>query len=189
MRYAVAAVVVAFFAAASGCERNDDSSDRHVAVPGHPGAVKTAAVARAERRMYDGAPPIVPHGELGASCIACHDVRGMEVEGLGFAPPSPHEFTAGLSAMSRCRQCHVQQKTNAAFVASEFVGFAQDLRKGTRLHAFSPPVIPHRVFMQENCLACHDGPAAREEIRCSHPERDRCAQCHVEAKTTAPFLR
>jgi cytochrome c-type protein NapB len=43
--------------------------------------------------------------------------------------------------------------------------------------------------MRENCTACHDGPAAREEIRTPHPERVRCRQCHLTVATTATFER
>ncbi len=185
MRLGVAAFVIAFVVAA--CDRGGD--DRGVPVPGRSGATKTAALARAERRMYDGAPPVIPHGELGAACTACHDVRGVAVEGLGFAPPSPHEITAGLSATSRCRQCHVPRQTDQLFRRNSFAGAPQDLRSGPRLHPLAPPVIPHPVFMRENCGACHDGPAAREEVRCSHPERTRCLQCHAAQVTGARFTR
>jgi cytochrome c-type protein NapB len=41
--------------------------------------------------------------------------------------------------------------------------------------------------MRENCAACHAGPAAREEIRTSHPERTRCRQCHVEVTARSEF--
>jgi hypothetical protein len=74
-------------------------------------------------------------------------------------------------------------------VASDFQGLPQDLRSGGRLHNFAPPTIPHKMLMRENCLACHSGPAAREEIRTSHPERERCRQCHVPVTTTARFSR
>ena len=73
------------------------------------------------------------------------------------------------------------------FVANAFVGLRQDLRKGQRLTDYSPPVIPHKTFMRENCTACHTGPAAREEIRTPHPERARCRQCHVAVTTLATF--
>ena len=92
-----------------------------------------------------------------------------------------------MSARSRCRQCHVLRRTEAIFVENTFVGLPQDLRHGRRLHIEAPPVIPHSVFMRENCVACHTGPAAREEIRTSHPERLRCRQCHLEQQTTSTF--
>jgi predicted CXXCH cytochrome family protein len=47
----------------------------------------------------------------------------------------------------------------------------------------APPTIPHKVFMRENCGACHVGPGAREEILTTHPERTRCRQCHVPVTT------
>jgi hypothetical protein len=41
--------------------------------------------------------------------------------------------------------------------------------------------------MRENCAACHTGPAAREEIRTTHPERIRCRQCHVPVGSRTEF--
>jgi cytochrome c-type protein NapB len=178
--------IVTILTAVSGCA--NETSDR-VPVPGRDGATKTSAALRALRRAYDGAPPVIPHDPIGAACQQCHDADGLAVEDLGFAPANPHAFTPGLSAMSNCQQCHVYQKTEAEFVANQFEGFPQDLRKGQRLNAYSPPVIPHPIFMRENCEACHDGPAAREEIRCQHPERTHCQQCHVPRTTIDQFLR
>lgn len=158
-----------------------------VAVPGQPGRLKSSAVERAERRAYDGAPPTIPHAPFGAACSACHTPAGMEVPDVGFAPPSPHAETAGLGLAARCTQCHVFRQTEQLFVPSQFTGLRQDLRQGRRLNPLAPPVMPHSVFMRENCLACHSGPAAREEIRTPHPERARCAQCHVEQRSTGLF--
>ncbi len=152
-------------------------------------ANKTPAVQRADRRAYDGAPPVIPHAEKGVACISCHNSEGLAVEGLGFAPPSPHANPEGPSAMGRCRQCHVHALSSELFRDNDFVGLAQDLRKGERLHPDAPPVIPHQTLLRENCLACHSGAAAREEIRCPHPERTRCTQCHVEQVTGAEFHR
>ena len=164
-------------------------NDATVAVPGTKGALKTAAAQRAERRAYDGAPPIIAHEPLGADCSACHTMEGIAIEGLGFAPPSPHRDTVGMSAMNRCLQCHIFQKTDEQFVGSTFMGFQQDLRQGRRLYDGAPPVIPHHTLMRENCIACHSGPAAREEARTSHPERIRCLQCHVSAATQGVFAQ
>lgn len=168
-----------------GCGQDGGSS--RVAVPEHDDAVKTAATDRAERRAYDGSPPVIPHTPFGSPCVSCHNREGVAVPDVGFAPPSPHEITAGLSAISRCRQCHVFQKTTEVFRANSFSGLRQDLRRGQRLYGDAPPVLPHPVFMRENCVACHSGPAAREEIRTSHPERVRCQQCHVERRATTVF--
>ncbi len=167
---------------ASGC-----GNDGRVEVPGDDGRYKSSAKERAARRAYDGAPPVIPHDPFGAACISCHGDVGMEVEGVGFAPPSPHEATRGLSAISNCRQCHVFRRTDALFASNSFAGLAQDLRHGRRLSEAAPPTIPHKTFMRENCLACHSGPAAREEIRTSHPERARCTQCHMPVRTTGAF--
>ena len=149
----------------------------------------SSALVRAERRLYDGAPPVVPHTRFSSPCIECHNVRGVRVEGVGFAPASPHELTGGIGAGGRCVQCHVYSSNEPLFVASDFVGLRQDLRRGRRFHDYAPPVIPHAVFMRENCAACHAGPAARAEIRTSHPERTRCRQCHLERTTVAAFAR
>lgn len=182
MRRVVPLLLLAAVLAGCGGERSG------VPVPGREGALKTAAAVRAERRLFDGAPPVIPHPNQGMACIACHNREGMAVDGLGFAPPSPHEETPGLSALSHCQQCHVFASTAAPRVANRFAGLRQDLRRGRRLHPLAPPVIPHRVFMRENCQACHSGPAAREEIHTSHPERSHCQQCHVEQKTTGYFM-
>ncbi len=150
--------------------------------------VKTAAVERAQRRLFDGAPPVIPHSPFGAPCVSCHHERGMAVEGLGFSPPSPHELTQGMSAISRCEQCHVFQRSQQPWVETTFVGQPQDLRRGTRLYPGAPPTMPHAKLMRENCRACHSGAAAREEIRTSHPERQRCEQCHVEQAVEPPVM-
>lgn len=155
---------------------------------GKAAGVKTAALERAERRLFDGAPPIIPHEALGASCVSCHNERGMAVEDLGFSPPSPHELTGGMSAMARCEQCHVYQRSHEPWVETTFVGQPQDLRRGTRLYPGAPPTMPHAKLMRENCLACHSGAAAREEIRTTHPERQRCEQCHLQ-QIEAPMLK
>ena len=159
----------------TGCER-----------AGVRGGTSPASV-RAERRAFDGAPPVIPHGNVGATCTECHNERGVAVEDVGFAPPSPHENTMGMSNISRCRQCHVSRETDDMMVANSFVGLRQDLRRGRRLNPMAPPTIPHKILMRQNCAACHTGEAAREEIRTSHPERIRCRQCHVPVTTRGRF--
>ena len=158
-----------------------------VAVPGRDGAVKSTATVRAARRAYDGAPPTIPHVSFGMDCSACHNARGLAVPDVGFAPASPHAGTAEAGATTRCRQCHVFRTTDDVFVKSEFVGLPQDLQPGARATPGAPPTIPHRTLMRENCLACHDGAGAREEIRTSHPERTRCRQCHVTVTARTEF--
>jgi cytochrome c-type protein NapB len=184
------------FVTALGCAREDadrvavsadNALDSRVADAAAKPAFKTAAIERAARRAYDGAPPVAPHENFGITCTECHDREGMAIDEIGFAPPSPHEITAGMSAISRCTQCHVFRQTDDVFVANRFVGLSQDLRAGARLNALAPPTIPHKTFMRENCAACHSGPAAREEIRTPHPERIRCRQCHVAVTTHSRF--
>ena len=101
----------------------------------------------------------------------------------------PHAATPGLSVFSNCRQCHVFRTTEKVFVESRFKGVLQDLRRGDRMYPGAPPRLPHGLFMRESCAVCHDGPAAREEIRCRHPERSACAQCHVPVldSRSSPF--
>lgn len=148
---------------------------------------KSAASVRAERRAYDGAPPVIGHEDFGMECVACHDDTGVAIEDVGLAPAMPHDKTPNMSGESRCRQCHVFRMTEELFVASSFSGLPQNLRHGGRLHPEAPPTIPHRLFMRENCVACHDGAAAREEVRTTHPERTRCRQCHVAVTTNGTF--
>ena len=166
-----------------------DSAVEVVAVPGEAGMFKSAASVRARRRAFDGAPPVIAHQNMGTGCINCHNARGLEVPGLGYAPPMPHELTTGLSAISRCTQCHVFKHTEELFKQSTFQGLRQDLRRGERLNPFAPPVMPHPAQMRENCLACHSGPAAREEIRTPHPERIRCTQCHLPQNAAYVYSR
>jgi cytochrome c-type protein NapB len=68
----------------------------------------------------------------------------------------------------------------AQFVETTFKGYAPSSVHGDRLYPGAPPVVPHWAFMRENCLACHAGPAARPEIRCTHADRTNCRQCHVQ---------
>jgi cytochrome c-type protein NapB len=148
---------------------------------------QSSATVRAIRRAYDGAPPVVPHDDFGMTCGACHDGDGMPVADLGFAPASPHDGTAQAYSTQRCRQCHVFTLAEGLFVENSFVGLAQDLQPGARLYPGAPPTMPHKVLMRENCAACHTGPGARAEIATTHPERDRCTQCHVAVVTQEEF--
>ena len=156
-------------------------------VPGSDGALKASAEVRASRRLYDGAPPVIPHENLGAACSSCHDSDGIPVEGLGFAPASPHDDTGESGLTQRCRQCHVFVEDTGLFVANGFAGLEQNLMPGSRLYPGAPPTIPHKILMRENCAACHVGPGARAEFVTSHPERTRCRQCHVPTTTREEF--
>lgn len=151
-----------------------------------PATLLTPATVRAERRAYDGAPPVIPHAPLGPSCTTCHAATAREVPGIGFAPPNPHLKTPGIGDQARCQQCHVFQATKQQLVTNDFRPWPQQLRKGERLYPHAPPVTPHRHFMREDCTACHAGMAARPEILCTHPERVNCLQCHARRAGTVP---
>jgi hypothetical protein len=168
--------------AAAGCAQKQpgDSSSAANVTP-------TSSIERSNRRAYDGAPPVIPHPRLGASCIECHTATGKSVPDRGYAPANPHALTTGLSHTANCRQCHVFRASEELFQPSEFTGLSQSLHPGDRLYEHAPPVMPHSVFMRENCVACHSGPSARPEIRCSHPERARCTQCHVPQQQAGEF--
>ena len=154
-----------------------------VPVPDSDGAMKSSGTVRAARRLYDGAPPVIPHAEFGAACSSCHDTEGLSVKGVGYAPASPHDDTGETNSTTRCRQCHVPVLDEGLFVQNSFRGLQQDLHPGSRLYPGAPPTIPHKILMRENCAACHVGPGARAEVVTSHPERTRCRQCHVPVTT------
>ena len=139
-----------------------------------------SAAKRAERRLFSGAPPVIPHPPLSGKCVTCHTPTGSARPPLGFAPANPHTKTLGMSDESRCKQCHVFQTTQETFVASTFEPLVSSGVHGSRAHRLAPPTIPHHRFMREDCVACHTGPASRPEIRCSHADRARCVQCHVD---------
>ncbi len=148
--------------------------------------MRTATAAqRAERRLFAGAPPVIPHSQLSGQCVTCHTPTGTARPPIGFAPANPHTKTPGMSDESRCKQCHLFQTTQEVFVASTFEPFRFAGTQGQRAHKFAPPTIPHHHFMREDCAACHTGPASRPEIRCSHAERTRCVQCHASRSYTA----
>lgn len=134
---------------------------------------------RAKRRAFDGAPPVIPHAPLGADCTRCHTATGKRVPPLGIAPANPHLGNPRAGAFKNCRQCHVFNLTPTLFVKNTFRGIPQRLTPGPRAFAGAPPVIPHAIFLRENCRACHSGPAARREILCTHAERANCRQCHL----------
>jgi hypothetical protein len=149
-------------------------------------ATRSPSATRAARRASHGAPPVIPHRPLGGTCTTCHAATAKDVPGIGVAPPNPHLRTPGMSDKSRCQQCHVFVETEELVVANEFQGLALALHRGERMYPHAPPVLPHRTFMREDCAACHAGPACRPEIRCSHPERTHCTQCHARAAPDVP---
>lgn len=132
------------------------------------------AAYRRVQRAYDGAPPVVPHAVRALQredCLACHR-EGMEVEGEGLAPRTPHP------GQVTCQQCHVEQVTRRAdFAGNTFVGLRHP-GHGTRAYAGAPPTIPHALNGRGNCLGCH-GESGGSPIRTPHRDRVNCRQCHV----------
>lgn len=135
---------------------------------------------RADLRMYDGAPPVMPHVVRNRDCLDCH-ATGMLTEGKQ-APITPHP------QMRNCQQCHVPQQNVALFRENEF---ARTVKAASlpKANPSGPPLIPHRVFMRENCLVCHNDPARKEVVQTTHPERANCRQCHVAQNGEVELFR
>lgn len=153
-----------------------------------PKITLASAALRQSRRAYDGAPPVIPHQPQGAACKVCHTTTGKIVPELGFAPANPHSKSHVSGRTENCRQCHLFQRSQETFASNHFEGWRQADLHGDRLYPGAPPVIPHPLVMRDNCLSCHDGPSARTEIRCTHPQRTNCKQCHVAHQSDANFV-
>ncbi|MBL9127149.1 MAG: hypothetical protein JNL97_05865 [Verrucomicrobiales bacterium] len=140
-----------------------------------------AVLRRAQRRAFDGAPPVVPHpvdATSSANCRVCHS-QGLAVRDV-VAPRMSHP------EMGNCTQCHVEAGGSvpgtsaewaAALAANGFEGRAS-VGRGSRAWPGAPPTIPHAIWMRENCASCH-GLTGLVGLRTSHPERALCTQCHV----------
>jgi cytochrome c-type protein NapB len=142
------------------------------------------AASRDSFRAYYGAPPVIPHAvrELGRSnCLACHVDGLAPVEGP-VAVPKPH------ATLGDCLQCHVEQQRDARlFAETQFIGLAEP-RGRHAAYSGAPPVIPHRLWLRENCPSCH-GPRGHPTLRTTHPERTNCTQCHVpQEPNTEPLI-
>lgn len=149
--------------------------------PNRPSAEEQQRVSflakRAERRAFDGAPPVVPHpvDQMNASsCIACHQ-NGISLGHGVYAPPMSHPLYVN------CTQCHAegsstefsyQPLSENKFERIAFSG------AGSRAYEGAPPTIPHPTWMRENCMSCH-GVTGSSPIRTSHPWRVSCTQCHA----------
>lgn len=154
-------------------------------------AEKRASLAdRARTRAYNGAPPVIPHpvdARDASSCLACHG-DGLVVGGL-VAPKIPHDpFTS-------CTQCHVETVSSVpgeaaageVLVENRFAGKPAPL-EGARAWPGAPPVIPHSTWMRRDCASCH-GSLGKPGMRCSHPERSVCVQCHAQTSTPDRLAR
>jgi len=138
-------------------------------------------------RAYPGAPPSIPHPvdlerDNSQSCNVCHEKGGFVPKYNAFTPVTPHP------EYENCLQCHGIPNATDEFKASEWVKVAPPAIKRSAMGG-SPPPIPHDLQYRDNCAACHTGPAAPIEIRCGHPERLNCVQCHVPQNTPSLFQR
>jgi cytochrome c-type protein NapB len=163
---------------------------------------RTLAMYRAIR-AYPGAPPRIPHGLTNEEyrtgrCNACHERGGYVERFAAYAPVTPHpEYAACLQCHvaeativgisfpdpgrdGLCLQCHTRGDPRPSFSMANWRPLAWPSVGQSALDG-SPPLIPHDFELRGNCLACHLGPSAVEELRTSHPERANCRQCHVSA--------
>ena len=153
-------------------------------------------------RAYPGAPPRIPHGLTDAEfretrCNSCHARGGYVPRFATYAPVTPHpEFTdchqchaadamtvglgiPRLTADVICGQCHVDPDSPPPSLVSLDWPEGTWPELGQRAMEGSPPWIPHSLQLREDCLACHGGPSAVQEIRTTHPEWVDCRACHV----------
>ncbi|MFQ5568863.1 MAG: multiheme c-type cytochrome [Rhodothermales bacterium] len=139
------------------------------------------------RRAYPGAPPIIPHliendRNDGDACLTCHADGGYVPRFDAYTPVTPHP------TLVNCRQCHVRAKADDLFKSTDWQRMPPPSLNGSVLPD-SPPPVPHSLQMRENCLACHAGPGAVEDLRVSHPERINCRQCHALMQTSSVWVR
>lgn len=151
-----------------------------------PVAKAKAVAQRAERRAYNGAPPVIPHAinELSAdNCLSCHGDGLKIAERTARVMPHPY--------LTNCTQCHVLQASTqfppAVLVANTFQGTSAPVG-GPRAWPGAPPQIPHTTHMRDTCIACH-GPLGLDGMRSSHPWRQSCVQCHApSAEFDQPYF-
>jgi len=159
----------------SACEERD----RRAAAGRVAREVAVRTRAHAERRLYEGAPPVVPHDidELGRErCLHCHGEGDAVNPDTGYpSPQTPHPQRIN------CRQCHVTRAAQDLFRPSTYAR-AGERPAAERLHPLGPPYIPHRLQDREECEVCHLGPTARPDLVPAHGSRTNCTQCHVQVQ-------
>lgn len=150
-----------------------------------PVALASARDARASRRAFAGAPPVIPHPVAQRdypSCLACH-ADGLRID-TRIAPAMSHRL------IENCMQCHTtqqaaappplraasaEQPSSATIAGNSFEGAREGV--GERAYLGAPPQMPHTTFMRETCASCHG--VLGQGIRTTHPERANCLQCHA----------
>lgn len=158
------------------------TNDLFVSVTNTEAQREEIVAARASRRAYDGAPPVVPHPIDQASafnCLSCHG-EGKVVKGK-VASKISH------AAYGNCTQCHVPAGGAGIIAGSEPLAerLAENVfagnhapAKGGRAFVGSPPTIPHPTLMRSDCMSCHS-PNGTAGIRTTHAYRQSCTQCHA----------
>lgn len=143
-----------------------------------PHVVVPTRMDRRVRRVYEGAPPWIPHPvsdllDRTQDCAPCHTFGGYNPGIRTYSPRTPHPELTG------CLQCHVPQVTQDLFRPTDWAtppwpeyGHESEL-------VGAPPPIPHDLHLRGRCLTCHGGASASPDIRTTHPERFNCRQCHV----------
>lgn len=137
--------------------------------------------ARASHRAFYTAPPVIPHALYPASAGDCQTCHKKEAQYFGkTSPVTPHP------QLTNCTQCHLPsapafEKSGPVTPPETTWQGLSTPTEGTRAHVVAPPVVPHRQFLRESCLTCHSYRSPYVSLRCPHPERSNCAQCHVSA--------
>ncbi len=133
------------------------------------------ADARATLRAFYTAPPVIPHeieARDSADCLRCHrEVTRLDDGRVSMQTPHPQ--------FSNCMQCHVPgQEQSFDDKTSTWKGL-EEPKRGDRWFLVSPPTVPHRIKLREDCLSCHGPQNPDMRLRTTHPERTSCLQCHV----------
>ncbi|MCA9407312.1 MAG: nitrate reductase cytochrome c-type subunit [Candidatus Omnitrophica bacterium] len=131
---------------------------------------------RAILRAFYSAPPVIPHDvdepRDAKDCLRCHlNVTKLDDGRVGMQTPHPQ--------FSNCLQCHVPGYADGGKKLPTSWEGLEEPKRGDRWFIMSPPTVPHRIRMRENCLSCHGPENPDMRLRTSHPERSNCLQCHV----------
>lgn len=134
--------------------------------------MKKFRVERKKLRLYDGAPPTIPH-KLGsqianASCNNCHAVGEIH------APNVLHE------KQMNCKQCHVPALTKEVFKENNYRAYWMGEKRQERANPLAAPYIPHRLQDRKDCTICHTAAGSRPELEPKHGQISNCTQCHVQ---------
>lgn len=131
--------------------------------------------SRAQFRAFYTAPPVIPHeieSRDSRDCSRCH-LNVTRLDDGRIASQTPHP------QFSNCLQCHVPGLEDTYNTDQSHWQGLEEPRRGDRWFTTTPPTIPHRVRLRENCLSCHGPENPDTRIRTPHPERTSCLQCHV----------